>query len=109
MPATGDRVPSVYLEGHKVVNLDPSDPLYVSYEQKIGSRPTGYENPDLLRQGADSQHDKTIINGISRIGWMQGGKSAEWIDEEFHTVTSNKAKQFINQNQKIRSFCFFVS
>jgi len=107
LPATGDRVPSVYLENYQVVNLDKKDPLYVNYTKKIGNRPTGYENPDLLRQGADSQHDKTIINGISRIGWMQGGKSAEWKDEDFHTVTTNKAKQFINKAKEQPFFLFF--
>lgn len=100
LPATGDRVPSVYLENYHVVNLNPNDPLEISYENKIGNRPTGYENPELLRQAADSQHNKTIINGISRIGWMKGGKSAEWVDEDFHNVFVNKAKDFITPKNK---------
>ena len=29
LPSTNDRVPCVYLEGHRVRNLDPKDPLYV--------------------------------------------------------------------------------
>src|SRR5258707_5556720 len=33
MPATGDPVPCVYIENHRVVNLDPQDPISVSYEQ----------------------------------------------------------------------------
>ncbi|MFC3120792.1 sulfatase family protein [Agaribacter flavus] len=107
IPSTGDRVPSVYLENRHVVNLDPSDPLYVNYTKKIGSRPTGYENPELLRQGADMQHDKTIINGISRIGWMQGGKSAEWVDEDFHTIKTDKAKTFISDNADNPFFLYF--
>ncbi|WP_440875646.1 sulfatase family protein [Thalassotalea sp. PLHSN55] len=107
LPATGDRVPAVYLENQHVVNLSADDPLYVSYQEKVGSRPTGYENPELLRQAADSQHDKTIINGISRIGWMQGGKSAEWVDEEFHTVTTEKANNFISASKDQPFFLFF--
>ncbi|MFR6032997.1 MAG: hypothetical protein ACLUKN_07295 [Bacilli bacterium] len=27
----------------------------------------------LLKQGADKQHSGSIINGISRIGYMRGG------------------------------------
>ena len=27
-------------------------------------------------------HNNTIINGIPRIGWMTGGKSALWTDED---------------------------
>ena len=29
MPATGDRVPCVYVENHRVVGLDPKDPIRV--------------------------------------------------------------------------------
>ncbi len=107
IPATGDRVPTVYLENYKVLNLDEDDPLSVDYIQKIGTRPTGYESPELLRQPADDQHNKTIINGISRIGWMAGGKSAEWVDEEFHTVTTDQANAFISANQDSPFFLFF--
>ena len=107
LPATGDRVPTVYLENHQVLNLSKDDPLYVNYQEKIGNRPTGYENRELLRQNADSQHDKSIINGISRIGWMQGGKSAEWIDEDFPLVLTERANNFISNNQTKPFFLFF--
>lgn len=107
MPATGDRVPTVYLENHHVVNLDPNDPITISYKEKIGDRPTGTENPELLKQKADLQHSATIVNGISRIGWMQGGKSAEWVDEEFHTVFTNKAIDFIEDNKSKPFMLFF--
>ncbi|MEO1583792.1 MAG: sulfatase-like hydrolase/transferase [Planctomycetota bacterium] len=82
LPSTNDRVPCVYLDGHRVENLDPADPITVSYEAKVGDWPTGTERPDLLRYGADPQHSGTIINGISRIGWQHGGTSALWKDEE---------------------------
>lgn len=107
LPATGDRVPAVYLEDHHVVNLDKNDPLAVSYVEKIGNRPTGYENPELLRQAANYQHDKSIINGISRIGWMKGGKSAEWVDEDFYKVFTDKANNFISENKANPFFLFF--
>ncbi|KXI28815.1 sulfatase family protein [Paraglaciecola hydrolytica] len=107
LPATGDRVPAVYLENHHVVNLDKSEPLSVSYSEKIGHRPTGYENPELLKQTADSQHNKSIINGISRIGWMKGGESAEWKDEDIYQVLTNKASHFISKNKTEPFFLFF--
>lgn len=107
LPSTGDRVPAVYLENHHVVNLDKSEPLSVSYVEKIGTRPTGYENPELLIQPADDQHNKSIINGISRIGWMKGGKSAEWKDEDFYQVFTNKANNFISKNKAEPFFLFF--
>ena len=40
-PATGDRVPSVFIENHGVVGLDPKDPIAVSYRQKISPATTG--------------------------------------------------------------------
>src|SRR5512137_1865488 len=41
MPATGDRVPCVYVENHRVVRLDPADPIKVSFGEPIGNEPTG--------------------------------------------------------------------
>ncbi|MGJ8681826.1 sulfatase-like hydrolase/transferase, partial [Paraglaciecola sp.] len=107
MPATGDRVPTVYLENHKVVNLDPNDPITISYEERIGNRPVGTESPELLKQTADLQHSRTIVNGISRIGWMAGGKSAEWVDEDFPHVFTDKAKDFIKDSKDAPFMLFF--
>ena len=40
IPATGDRVPCVYVENHRVVGLDPKDPIQVSYGSRSAtSRP----------------------------------------------------------------------
>ncbi|WNC69132.1 arylsulfatase [Thalassotalea nanhaiensis] len=107
MPATGDRVPTVYLENHKVVNLDPSDPITISYEKRVGDRPVGTESPELLKQTADLQHSATIVNGISRIGWMKGGKSAEWVDEDFPQVFTDKAIDFIQESKDEAFMLFF--
>lgn len=106
LPATGDRVPTVFLENHRVVDLDPSDPIEVSYKGKVGNRPTGYENPELLRVKADRQHSDTIVNGVSRIGHMAGGESAEWVDEEFPDVFTEKAVEFIRANKNQPFFLF---
>ncbi|MGJ8679829.1 sulfatase family protein [Paraglaciecola sp.] len=108
LPATGDRVPTVYMENHHVLNLSKDDPLKVNYKKKIGNRPTGNENPEMVRQvPSDDGHSKTIINGISRMGWMQGGKSAEWVDEDFYQVFTNKANDFIARNKTNPFFLFF--
>ncbi|WP_440875642.1 sulfatase family protein [Thalassotalea sp. PLHSN55] len=107
LPATGDRVPTVYLENHHVVNLDPNDPITVDYTKPIGDRPIGTESPELLKQGADLQHSATIVNGISRIGYMAGGKAAEWKDEDFPFVFTDKAKTFIQDNKDQPFMLFF--
>ena len=81
-PATNDRVPCVYIENDRVEGLDPSDPIEVSYRHKVGSDPTGKENPELLTLKPIWGHDATIVNGISRIGWMSGGHNARWDDSQ---------------------------
>lgn len=107
VPATLDRVPCVYVEGHRVVNLDPNDPIKVDYTKKIGNLPTGLEDPELLKFKGDTQHSQTIINGISRIGYMTGGKAAWWKDEDMAKVLIGKVNNFITENQHKPFFLYF--
>ncbi len=110
MPATGDRVPCVYVENHKVVNLDPADPISVSFEEKVGNEPTGKDNPELLKlKYTEGGHDQTIVNGVSRIGYMSGGKKARWIDEDMADVYTNRAINFINKNKNAPFFLYFAT
>lgn len=107
LPATGDRVPTVYVENHEVIGLEADDPITVSYgAEKIGDRPTGVEQPEGRKQWADRQHSDTIVNGISRIGFMAGGKKAEWVDEEFPDVFTGNALDFIRDNKDQPFFLF---
>jgi arylsulfatase A-like enzyme len=109
MAATGDRVPTVYVENRRIVGLSPDDPIRVSYKEKIGDEPTGREHPELLKMGLTHGHDMTIVNGISRIGWMTGGKAARWIDEDMADVFTGKAVEFIEKNQRNPFFLFFAT
>ncbi|WP_223266444.1 sulfatase family protein [Gelidibacter gilvus] len=106
IPATGDRVPCVFVENHHVVNLDPNDPISVSYKEKIGNWPTGKENPELLTMKPSHGHNHTIVNGISRIGFMQGGKAALWDDETIPMELVDKSKKFINSSKEQPFFLF---
>ena len=108
MPATGDRVPCVFLENHRIVGLDPNDPIQVSYGKKIGDEPTGKENPELLKMKLSVGHDATIINGISRIGFMSGGKAARWKDEDMADTLTKKATAFIEQHKDEPFFLYFA-
>lgn len=107
IPATGDRVPCVFIENRKVVGLDPNDPIRVSYIEKVGNWPTGKENPELLKMHPSHGHDNTIVNGISRIGFMTGGKSALWTDEDIADVITGKAVSFIEKNKNNPFFLYF--
>ncbi|HMR93082.1 MAG TPA: arylsulfatase, partial [Chitinophagaceae bacterium] len=108
-PATADRVPTVFLENHHVVGLDPADPIEVSYREKIGNEPTGRENPELLKMKATPGHghDFTIVNGVGRIGYMRGGKMARWTDEEMPLTFLLKAADFITANKHQPFFLFY--
>ena len=46
IPATGDRVPCVFVENRRVVNLDPRDPIRVSYQHPFPGEPTGRDIPN---------------------------------------------------------------
>ena len=96
IPATIDRVPTVLVEGRRIANLDPQDPIVVNYERPIAAEPNGRDNPEQLRLRADRQHSGTIVNGVSRIGYMTGGRSARWIDEHLTDDLVKKATAFIS-------------
>jgi len=107
IPATGDRVPCVYLENRWVVGLDPKDPIQVSFGKPIGDEPTGKDHPELLKMHPSHGHNQTIINGISRIGYMSGGKTARWVDEDIADTITGKAKDFIEQHKEQPFFLYF--
>ena len=107
IPATGDRVPCVFLENQYVVGLDSSDPIEVSYGSKIDGYPTGVNSPHLLKQHTDPQHLGSVINGISRIGYMKGGEQALWVDEDFPEILTSKAKSFMAEDTDSSFFLFF--
>ena len=99
IPATVDRVPTVFIENHRVAGLDPADPIRVSYQKRVNDEPTGAERPDLLKQRADAQHAGVIVNGISRIGSMTGGMVARWTDEDLADVIARHSAQFIEKHK----------
>ncbi|HOW71231.1 MAG TPA: arylsulfatase [Phycisphaerae bacterium] len=109
IPATGDRVPCVYVENHRVVGLDPRDPVRVSYAAPVGDEPTGKNNPELLKIRPSHGHDQTIVNGISRIGYMSGGKAARWVDEDMADTIAAKAVAFIEQRKARPFFLYFAT
>ena len=109
MAATGDRMPTVFMENGRVLNLNPADPITVSYEHQVGALPTGREHPELLRMTADKGHDGTIVNGIGRIGFMSGGATALWQDQALGDTFSAKALQFIRANKDHPFFLYYAA
>ena len=91
----------MYFENSHVVGLDPADPIKVSYAKKIGTDPTGAENPELLKLKHTHGHDMTIVNGVGRIGWMTGGKAARWRDEDMADTFTAKAIGFLEKHGEL--------
>ena len=81
------------------LNLDKKDPLKVSYTENFIGEPTGKQNPQLLKLFPSHGHDMSIHNGISRIGFMKGGKSAMYIDENMSDTILVKTTKFIESNK----------
>jgi arylsulfatase A-like enzyme len=107
IPATGDRVPCVYVENRRVIGLDPNDPIHVGFKKPIGDEPTGKDHPELLKMHPSHGHDQTIINGISRIGYMSGGKAARWVDEDMADTITEKAGDYIEKHKDEPFFLYF--
>lgn len=101
MAATGDRVPCVWVEDERVVGLDPTDSIFVSYRTPFEGEPLGKTHPELLtklRPSPNHGHDQAIVNGISRIGYMKGGRGALWEDENIADSITTHAVHFIEAN-----------
>lgn len=116
LPATNDRVPCVYLENGRVVNLDPDDPISVSYGKPLDedvpgtAYPDGKKNPGAMTYYPSTHgHNNSVINGIGRIGYMKGGKQALWDDETMADMFVEKARAFIEENRERPFFLHFCS
>lgn len=109
LPTTNDRVPQVYVEDHRVVNLDPTDPLWVGDKRPSEDHPTGLTHRDSLRMNWSHGHNQTIHNGISRIGFYTGGHAARFRDEDLADKWVEKSVQFIETNRDRPFFLFLAS
>ncbi|KXX69427.1 sulfatase-like hydrolase/transferase [Flammeovirga sp. SJP92] len=100
MAATQDRVPTVYIEDGDVVGLDKNDPIEIDYKKNFEGQPTGKDNPELITMKWHHGHNNTIVNGIPRIGFMKGGKSALWSDVDMADHFLGKVKNYIKTQAK---------
>jgi arylsulfatase A-like enzyme len=111
IPATPDRVPCVYVQEHHVFNLDPSDPIQVSYRGPLPGEVT-YKTIDpakLKMISGDPGHRDAVINGLGRIGYMTGGMSALWKDDDIEEVLAKQAVNFIEKEKDHLFFLYYAS
>jgi arylsulfatase A-like enzyme len=111
LPTTNDRVPSVYVENHRVRNLDLADPLWVGNKRPGPDHPVG-SDPDVragLKLDWSHGHNQTVHNGIGRIGYFTGGHAARWRDEDLADEWVKQSAKWIEQHKDEPFFLFFAS
>ncbi|MBL9209650.1 MAG: arylsulfatase [Opitutaceae bacterium] len=109
LPTTNDRVPQVYLENGRVLNLDPRDPLWVGDRKPAEDHPTGITHRSTLKMDWSHGHNGTIHNGISRIGFYTGGQAARFRDEDLGDKWVEKSVAWLEANRGQPFFLFFAS
>lgn len=92
IPATNDRLPTVFVRDYKVQGLDPADPIRLSYD----------------KSQAESQGLTAWAAGRSRIGWGKGGKAAWWKDTEISDTLTRECVQFIERSKDQRFFLLYT-
>ena len=105
MADTQDRVPTVYIENGNVVNLDPNDPIEINFDDNDYGLPSGTKNPEMLTMKWHHGHNKAIVNGVPRIGYMKGGEKAKWSDIDMADEFITKAKDYL---EKVKDKPFFL-
>jgi arylsulfatase A-like enzyme len=90
LPATGDRVPCIYVENHNVIGYDPTDPIRLDYTVRRGD-------------------PESFVLGIPRIGGMKGGKTALWSDADMADTFAKKAVEFIEQQKGSPFFLYLAT
>lgn len=109
LPTTNDRVPQVYLENGRVLNLDPRDPLWVGDRNPSEDHPTGITHRSTLKMDWSHGHNGTIHNGISRIGFYTGGHAARFRDEDLADKWVEKSAAWLEASRNQPFFLFFAS
>lgn len=90
LPATGDRVPCVWVENDRVVGLDPADPIQLDYRIQRGE-------------------PASFVQGIPRIGGQVGGRAALWKDDEMSFVIARQGREFIHRHREQPFFLFMAT
>jgi len=109
LPTTNDRVPQVYVENHRVLNLDPKDPLWVGRKKPGDDHKTGITHRHMLKMDWTHGHNSTIHNGISRIGFYTGGHAARFRDEDLADEWVKRSVRWMEVNRREPFFLFFSS
>ena len=106
--ATQDRLPIVYLEDGHVVNPDPEDPMELSYEHNLQGEPTALDHSAMVQMKWSHGHNKSIVNGIPRIGFIKGGNVAEWQDTTMANTFLARRQHYVKGHKDAPLFLYYA-
>lgn len=109
MPATADCVPCVYVENHKVVGLDRSDPIQVSFRKPLPGMASSIRDRKQLKMEWSKGRNQMAVNGIGRFGYMSGGQAAWWKDEDIADMLVKQAVAFLERERNQPFFLYFAA
>jgi arylsulfatase A len=96
------------VEGNRVRNLDPTDPLWVGEQSPGEEHRTGLNSRESLKMDWRVGHNGTIHNGVSRIGFYTGGTKARFRDEDLSDIWVAESRSWIAA-QRDRPFFLFLA
>ena len=102
-------MPQVFVQDHRVLNLDPKDPLWVGNDAPDENHPTGITHRSTLKLDWSHGHNQTIHNGISRIGFYTGGNAARFRDEDLGDEWIKRSNEWIEAHKGGPFFLYFAS
>ena len=108
MAATQDRVPTVYIDNGFVDGLKPNDTIQVDYDRNFEGQPTGKDNPEQTSMKWHHGHNGSIVNGIPRIGYVKGGRSAYWSDIDLADHFLAKAQEYVKAHKANPFFLYYA-
>lgn len=106
LPTTNDQVPCVYVRGHHILNLDQADPVDV-FKRNPDGQPTGRTHRQQLKMNWSHGQNDSIVNSVSRIGFMVGGNDARWTDETMANIMCAEAEKFLSVDDNRPFFLFY--
>ena len=93
IPATSNRAPCVHVKDHHGWNLDPSDPIRVSYQKPFPGEGIYKNDPSALTMESSHGHMDAVINGIGRILSSNNGTGLD----DGYKVLANETNDLANK------------
>ena len=110
LPTTNDRVPQVYVEQSRIVNLDPKDPVVLHKKKPSPDHPNGIDRLAMATEdGLDSMGTTRPCTTVSQGLGLHRRAQARFRDEDLADKWVEKSVEWIEKNKCSPFFLFFAS